>query len=155
MQQELAGKEENLAYFRSIKAALFVMAPLVVGVLWMGGMMKLFGMQLNFFNVVVFPSIIGMGDDAGVHMYHRYLQEGRRSLPFVMKRTGLAVFLSMITTVVGYAGLLNAHHPGLQSIGYLAIMGLGTTLLTAYFVLPALLEVFDRKQHLAREGAAE
>jgi predicted RND superfamily exporter protein len=117
--------------------------------------MKLFGMQLNFFNVVVFPSVIGMGDDAGVHMYHRYLQEGRKSLPFVMKRTGLAVFLSMITTVVGYAGLLNAHHPGLQSMGYLAIIGISTTLITAYFVLPALLEVFDRRRHLgAADGAA-
>jgi predicted RND superfamily exporter protein len=141
--------------FRNVKAALFVMVPLVVGVLWMGGLMKIFGMQLNFFNVVVFPSVIGMGDDAGVHMYHRYLQEGRKSIPFVMKRTGLAVFLSMITTVVGYAGLLNAHHPGLQSMGWLAIMGISTTLLTAYFVLPALLEVFDRKKHFAAEAAAE
>ncbi len=140
--------------FRSVKAALLVMTPVVVGVLWMGGMMKLFGMQLNFFNVVVFPSIIGIGDDAGVHIYHRYREEGRKSIPFVMKRTGLAVTLSTVTTIVGYAGLLNAHHPGLQSIGYLAIMGLGTTLVTAYFVLPALLEVFDRKRHVAAEGAA-
>ena len=90
-----------------------------------------------------------------MHIYHRYREEGRKSIPFVMKRTGLAVTLSTVTTVVGYTGLLNAHHPGLQSIGYLAIIGLGTTLLTAYFVLPALLETFDRKQHLAREGAAE
>ena len=141
--------------FRSVRAALFVMAPLVLGVLWMGGLMKVFGMQLNFFNVVVFPSVIGMGDDAGVHMYHRYLQEGRKSLPFVMKRTGLAVSLSMVTTAVGYGGLLNAHHPGLQSMGYLAIIGLTTTLITAYFVLPALLEVFDRGRHVAREGAAD
>jgi hypothetical protein len=141
--------------FRSVQAALFVMVPVVVGVLWMGGMMKLFGMQLNFFNVVVFPSIIGIGDDAGVHIYHRYREEGRRSIPFVMKRTGLAVTLSTLTTIVGYAGLLNAHHPGLQSIGYLAIMGLCTTLVTAYFVLPALLEVFDRGKHLKLDAAAE
>jgi predicted RND superfamily exporter protein len=132
--------------FRSVRAALFVMTPVVVGVLWMGGLMKLFGMQLNFFNVVVFPSIIGIGDDAGVHIYHRYMEEGRRSLPFVMRRTGLAVTLTTVTTMVGYAGLLGAHHPGLQSIGYLALIGLSTTLLTAYFVLPALLEVFDRRR---------
>jgi predicted RND superfamily exporter protein len=72
-----------------------------------------------------------------------------------MKRTGLAVFLSMITTVVGYAGLLNAHHPGLQSMGWLAIIGISTTLITAYFVLPALLEVFDRTGHFAAKAAAE
>jgi uncharacterized protein len=141
--------------FRSLKATVFVMVPLMIGVLWMGGLMKIFGMQLNFFNVVVFPSVIGMGDDEGVHMYHRYLEEGRKSLPFVMKRTGLAVFLSTITTAVGYAGLLNASHPGLRSMGWLAIMGVTCTLTTAYLVLPALLEVFDRKQHLRAEAAAE
>ncbi len=140
--------------FRSVKSALFVMTPVVVGVLWMGGLMKVVGMQLNFFNVVVFPSIIGIGDDAGVHMYHRYREEGRRSLPFVMRRTGLAVFLTTITTIVGYSGLVGAHHPGLQSIGYLAIIGLGTTLVTAFFVLPALLEVFDRRRHLREEAVA-
>lgn len=132
--------------FRRLKAVLFIMSPLLVGVVWMGGLMYVFGMQLNFFNVVVFPSIIGIGDDSGVHIYHRYMEEGRRSIPFIMRRTGLAVVLTTVTTIVGYSGLLGAHHPGLQSIGYLAIIGLITTLITAFFVLPALLEAFDRRK---------
>ncbi|MDP2957184.1 MAG: MMPL family transporter [Longimicrobiales bacterium] len=136
--------------FRNLKAVLFIMTPLVGGVLWMGGLMYVFGMQLNFFNVVVFPSIIGIGDDSGVHIYHRYMEEGRRSIPFIMRRTGLAVVLTTACAAMGYSGLLGAHHPGLQSIGYLAIVGLVTTLITAFFVLPALLEVFDSKKGVRR-----
>ena len=130
--------------FRSLRAAAFVMIPVLIGVLWMGGVMALLGMKLNFFNVVVFPSIIGIGVDDGVHIYHRYLEEGSEALPFVLRRTGLGVALTTFTTMVGYSGLLTAHHPGLQSIGYLAVIGLATTLATAVFVLPSLLETFDR-----------
>jgi uncharacterized protein len=131
-----------LANFRSLRAALFVLTPLLVGVVWMGGAMELFGMQLNFFNVVVFPSLIGIGVDNGIHIHHRYLEEGPGSLPFVLKRTGMAIVLTTSTTIIGYSGLVMAHHPGLQSIGELAVIGLVATLLSAFFVLPALLERF-------------
>jgi len=92
-----------------------------------------------------------MGDDSGVHIYHRYMEEGRRSIPFIMRRTGLAVALGTAGAAMGYAGLVGAHHPGLRSLGYLAIMGLATTLITAFFVQPALLEVMDSRKHLAKE----
>jgi len=141
--------------FRDLRAVLFIMTPLVGGILWMGGLMYVFGMQLNFFNVVAFPSVIGMGDDSGVHIYHRYMEEGRRSIPFIMRRTGLAVVLGTAGAAMGYAGLLGAHHPGLRSLGYLAIIGLVTTLITAFWVLPALLEVIDRRRHLAKEAKHE
>ncbi len=131
-----------LANFRSVSAALFVLTPLLVGLAWMGGAMHFFGMQLNFFNVVVFPSLVGIGVDDGIHIYHRYREEGPGSLPFVVRRTGAAVMLTTVTTMIGYSGLVMAHHPGLQSIGLLAQIGLFTTFLSAVWVLPALLEVF-------------
>ncbi len=99
-------------------------------------------MELNFFNLVVFPSLVGIGIDDGVHIYHRYREEGPGSLPFVLQRTGMPVLVTTITSCVGYSGLLFAHHPGLQSIGKLAIVGLTATLVSAYLILPALLEIF-------------
>ena len=52
--------------------------------------------------------------------------------------------LTTISTIVGYQGLLMAHHPGLQSTGLLAVVGLSTTFVSAVWSLPAMLEVFDR-----------
>ena len=129
---------------KRIKPTLLIMTPLLYGIAWMGGIMYFMGMELNFFNVVVFPSLVGIGIDDGVHIYHRYKEEGPGSLPFVLRRTGLAVGVTTITTIVGYSGLLMAHPPGLQSIGLLAVVGLSTTFVSAVWILPAMLEVFDR-----------
>jgi len=131
-----------LADFRSLRGALIVMSPLLVGVLWMGGAMHFLGMKLNLFNIVVLPSVIGIGVDSGVHIFHRYREEGAGSLHLVLRRTGLAVTVATATTIVGFSGLVLATHPGLQSMGKLAVLGLSATLLSALTVLPALLELF-------------
>ncbi len=134
-----------LADFRNLRDTILVLTPLVVGVVLMGGVMFLLGMKLNFFNIVVFPSIVGIGVDNGVHILHRYKEEGPGSLYHVLRHTGWAITMTTSTTIVGYSGLILASHPGLQSIGDLAIIGLGATYVTAMIVLPALLQ-FTEKQ---------
>jgi predicted RND superfamily exporter protein len=131
--------------FRSLRRGALVISPLVIGLVAMGGAMAALGMQLNLFNLVVLPSIVGIGVDSGVHVYHRYLGEGPGSLPFVLRRTGLAVTVATLTTMVGYSGLLTASHPGLVSIGKLAIVGLATTLVSAVVLFPALLQVLENR----------
>ncbi len=133
-----------LADVRGVRVTLIIMSPLVLGLMWMGGLMFVLGMKLNLFNIVVLPSVVGIGVDTGVHLRHRYSTEGRGSLYFVLRRTGPAVAIATITTIVGYTGLIMASHPGLESIGKLAVVGLSATLVTALFLLPALLEVTDR-----------
>jgi predicted exporter len=57
----------------------------------------------------------------------------------------MAVGITTVTTIVGYSGLLMAQHPGLQSIGKAAVIGLATAFVTAVFVLPAILEVRQQR----------
>ena len=138
---------------KKVKSAALVLTPLALGVLWMIGLMKLFGMKLNLFNIVVLPSVIGIGVDNGVHIFHRYREEGPGSLYFVLRRTGLAITMTTLTTIVGYSGLIMAHHPGLNSIGKLAVLGLTATYVAAVVVLPALLELFHKTHQNAEEMA--
>ncbi|MFQ5678366.1 MAG: RND family transporter [Gemmatimonadota bacterium] len=142
-----------LADFRSLKAAALVLAPLAIGVVWMGGAMHAVGMKLNFFNIVVLPSIVGIGVDSGVHIYHRYLEEGSGSLPIVLRNTGLAIAMTTLTTIVGYSGLILARHPGLRSIGRLAVIGLLATFVAAVVLLPAILQLLERRQVRERAEA--
>ena len=136
--------------FRSLKATLLVLTPLALGLLWMGVIMFLFGIKLNFFNIVVLPSVIGIGVDNGVHIYHRYKEEGSGSLYFVLKNTGVAVSMTTLTTIVGYSGLILARHPGLNSIGDLAVIGISSAFVTAVVVLPALLQFFEARIRQSR-----
>ena len=132
-----------LADFRSLRSALLVIFPLACGTVWMCGSLYLQDLKLNFYNMVALPTIIGMGIDNGVHLYHRYRQEGPGSMPVVIRSTGGAMFISMLTTMIGFFGLMMATHPGLNSIGRLALIGLLTCFVAAVLVLPAILEVLE------------
>ena len=137
---------------RSLRSALMVLLPLVIGIIWMCGAMTLLGMKINLFNMVVIPSVIGLSLDSGVHLYHRYLEEGAGQLWKVMMTTGQAVAIGAITTMLGFGDLVLARTPGLQSLGALAVLGLITTLVTALVLFPAALQVMDN--WLARRGIA-
>ncbi len=132
--------------FRSIKWSAFALIPLVVGVLWMILLMEVFGMKLNMYNLIVLPAVLGIGNDAGVHLVHRYLEEGKGSIRRMLNSTGEHVFMSSLTTMIGFGGLLLSFHPGLRSIGELAVAGIGMTLVAALVFLPALLQWMEDRE---------
>lgn len=131
--------------FRSFRWSVISMLPLVVGLLWLFGIMMIFGLQFNFYNLVVLPAILGIGEDSGVHLAHRYRDEGKNSMWAVLSSTGQHISMGSITTMLGFAGLLFTSHPGLQSLGVMAVIGIGMTLLTSLTFLPALIQWLEDK----------
>lgn len=126
--------------FRSFRWTIIGMLPLTVGLLWLFGIMMLTDMMFNFYNLVVLPAILGIGEDNGVHLAHRYKEEGRSSMWDVLSSTGQHVTIGSITTMLGFSGLLFTNHPGLQSIGTMAVIGIGMTLIAALTFLPSLIQ---------------
>src|SRR5690606_39212608 len=120
--------------------------PLIVGVAWMLLLMGLLDMKLNFYNLVVLPAVLGIGNDAGVHIVHRYRERGRGSVVDVLRTTGEQIVACSMTTMVGFAGPLLSFHPGLRSIGSLAVIGIGATLIASMIFLPALLQRLEDRQ---------
>ena len=138
--------------FRSAKWSLIAMIPLVIGLVWTFGIMMLTGMMFNFYNLVVLPAILGIGTDNGVHLAHRYREEGRGSMWEVLSSTGQHITIGSITTILGFFGLLFTHHPGLQSIGQMAMLGIGMTLLSGLILLPALVQWLEDKDWIDFEA---
>jgi predicted RND superfamily exporter protein len=135
-----------LISFRSFRWAIIAMLPLMVGLLWLFGIMILTGMMFNFYNLVVLPAILGIGEDNGVHLAHRYREEGQNSMWDVLSSTGQHITVGSLTTMLGFSGLLFTNHPGLQSLGEMAVIGIGMTLVAALTFLPALIQwLEDRK----------
>lgn len=132
--------------FRSFRWSLIAMLPLAVGLLWLFGIMMIFGLQFNFYNLVVLPAILGIGEDSGVHLAHRYRDEGKNSMWTVLSSTGQHITMGSVTTMLGFAGLLFVSHPGLQSLGVMAVIGIGMTLLTSVTFLPALIQWLEDRE---------
>lgn len=141
--------------FGSVRWAALAVLPLVVGVLWMLLAMELGDFKLNFYNLVVLPAILGIGNDAGAHLVHRYREEGPGSIWRVLRSTGEHVTMGALTTMLGFGGLLLSFHPGLESMGLLAVVGIATTLLAALLFLPALLQWLEGDAPTSRPSEKE
>lgn len=138
--------------FRSVKLALASVLPLGIGLLMMLGLLSITNHRLNFMNLVILPILLGFGVSHGLYLLHRYL-EGVPPL-VALRSVGSAVASSTLTTIAGFGSLFFAEHLGLRSIGYVACLGLGTTLLISFTVLAAVLQLmYDRKgaEHLGDE----
>jgi predicted RND superfamily exporter protein len=128
---------------RSPKATLVLFTPIFIGVLWTLGAMQLMQIKISYFNLVVFPAMIGIGIDNCVHLYHRYLEEGGGSLFFVMKRTGAIIIVTSLTSIAGFFGLVFSSHKGLYSMGFTAVTGIVLILLASWLFVPAVLGFYD------------
>jgi len=124
---------------RSVRETLVVFAPLALGMLTMVALMYMFGVKLNFINMCVIPSIFTIAIDNTVHLYHRYVKEGRRALPLILANTGLAVLLASLVNASGYVPMLLADFYGLKSLGFLASFGMLGMVLATVAWFPALL----------------
>ena len=132
------------ADFRNLRLVLLAMLPLVVGAVWMVGLMRLFGLQLTLLNVIGVPLILGIGVDDGVHLLHRYRLEGPGHVGTVFSSTGKAVLLTSLTTMLALGSLTFATYRGLGSMGLALFIGVGTCFLTSVLLLPALLGWMER-----------
>ncbi len=131
-------------HFRKPGRVALVLAPLVLAVIWLTGIMALFDVRLNIMNVAVTPMILGIGIDYAVYTMHLYFQSKGTSLPLVLRTSGKALVLSTITTTVGFGSLVIARHPGLSTMGLLATIGVSLCLLATICFLPAAITLRER-----------
>ncbi len=133
--------------FRSLRFALLGVIPLITGGIWMLGIMKTFGVMLTVVNVMAIPMIVGIGIDDGVHVLHRYMFEGLRKTPLVLRSTGKAVLLTSLTTMAGFGSLMTASYRGWVGFGTLLVTGVGACFLTTILFIPSIIGLVTRGQN--------
>lgn len=131
--------------FKSFKKTAFVMVSILMGVLWVFGVLYLLRIKLNLYNMVMIPAVMGMSVDNSIHLYHRYEELGRGRLAEVLSTTGITVLLASLTNAAGFVGLAFASHGGLRSMGVLAVIGVVTCLMSTLLLLPAVLRWRERQ----------
>jgi len=132
--------------FRNTKKAILAIIPLVVGSLWMLGVMEISGLYLTMLNAMAVPMIIGIGVDDGIHIIHRYQLEGQNKHQIVFSSTGRAILLTSLTTMLGFGSLTFATYRGLGSMGIALFIGVGTCFLATVFILPAVMGWVEKKK---------
>ena len=125
----------------SIRLAVITFLPLFTGLALTGALMSVFNVKLNFINIVMLPSIVGIMIDHCIYLSHHILDYSRGASLKSLQETGSAIILSALTSLAGYSSLNIAHHEGVRSIASVVGLGIITCTLCALFMLPALFEL--------------
>lgn len=129
-------------YFRNLFHVLLALAPKLLGMLWMLGVMGWLGIDFNPANATVLPLTLGIGLVFGVHVLHQAIRKPQQMV--FAGPTGRAVAVSGLSTVMGYASLMTTPYQGMASLGLLMAVGILSNLVSALIVLPVLLDQLGR-----------
>ena len=131
--------------FGSLRLAFKTFLPLFTGLALTGALMALFHIKLNFINMVMLPSIVGIMIDHCVYLGHHILDYSRHETTRSVRETGSAIILSALASLAGYVSLNIAHHAGVRSIADVVEAGIIVCTLCALFMLPVLFQMGAHK----------
>jgi uncharacterized protein len=126
---------------QSIRLAVITFLPLFTGLAMTGALMSVFNIKLNFINIIMLPSIVGIMIDHCIYLSHHILDYSKGASLKSLEETGSAIILSALTSFAGYISLNIAHHEGIRSIASVVGLGVITCTVCALFMLPALFEL--------------
>jgi hopanoid biosynthesis associated RND transporter like protein HpnN len=130
---------------------MLVMAPLLVSAFLTVVLFSLFGLSLNFANIIALPLLLGVGVSFNIYFVMNWRSGNTR---FLGSATARAVMFSALTTGTAFGSLALSAHPGTASMGTLLLMSLFCTVITTLFFVPALLATVPRP-HVLLGGVKE
>jgi uncharacterized protein len=124
------------AALRRVGDVLLTLVPLLVAGVVTLELMVLFGMSLNFANVIALPLLFGVGVAFKIY-YIMAWRSGRMNL--LQSTLTRAVFFSALATATAFGSLWLSPQPGLSSMGELMVLALCCTMAAAVWFQPALM----------------
>lgn len=131
--------------FRQPEALLFVVVPLLVGVVWTLGLASLFVERITQVTLTFAAILIGLGIDFSIHLYNRYLEDvrlgrsARASINSAMQFTGPSIVAGALTTGFAFFGMMLTQFEGFRELGLFGGVGIIMCLLAMALTLPPMM----------------
>lgn len=138
---------------KSLRGTAALILPLLFSLLWTLGLLKVLGIKHSGYNLLAFPAMLAYGIINGVHFYHRYLEEGRGSVHFVLRRTGETTAVATLVGMAGFVGMAFSDHRGLASLGQTALIGLFMSLVAPLLIMPLIIGWLEEKVPVEKSPA--
>ena len=123
---------------RSGSLPFVVLLPLVLSLIWVAGAMSFGGVAASVVTAAIIPMVLGIGVDGGVHLLAAWRRHDG-DLGVVFAETGLAVVVTITTSIAAFGAFVVAKSPSLIQFGALAAGALFGCLIVTLLILPILL----------------
>lgn len=144
--------------FRSWYGVVLPLATVAISSICAIGMMGIFRQPLTVVSTAVPALLISIGSAYGIHVLARYREEGegrimspQATLKKVISKTGVAIFIAAVTTVVGFASNLVSDISAIRVFGAVTGFGVIVAFVTALTFIPAVLQFIKPKEQVVRE----
>lgn len=124
------------AFFRSFKAVLFSMIIIGIVVIWTLGTLALMGFKITLLSGLIPPVIVTLGITNAIYLLNKYHLEFAKTknkldaIRVVVRKMGLATFLTNLTVAIGFLTLLSTDVIILREFGIVA----GVNIMALFFV---------------------
>ncbi|PKA83233.1 hypothetical protein ATE92_1383 [Ulvibacter sp. MAR_2010_11] len=122
-------------FYRNIRLTVITVLPIIITWFITIGLMGLFNIEFNIFNVIISTFIFGLGVDYSIFTTNGLLQEEELDMKALITHK-TAILLSVITTMMGIGVLVFAKHPALYSISLVSMIGIFSTLIITFTLQP-------------------
>ncbi len=123
-------------FFRSVRAVLFSMIIIGIVVIWTLGTLSLFGFKITLLSGLIPPVIVTIGITNAIYLLNKYhlefikTKDKVQAITTVVKKMGLATFLTNLTVAIGFLTLLATDIIILREFGIVA----GINIMALFFV---------------------
>src|SRR5688572_5967360 len=123
-------------FFRSFRAVMFSMIIIAIVVVWTLGTLALFGYKITLLSGLIPPVIVTIGITNAIYLLNKYHLEFARTkdkldaITTVVKKMGLATFLTNLTVAIGFLTLLATDIIILREFGIVA----GINIIALFFI---------------------
>jgi Predicted exporter len=128
-------------FFGSLEITLITNIPIFLGWLVTLGLMGMFNIQFNAFNIIITTLIFGLGVDYAIFVTKGLLEQytyGTDDLPAYKS----GVIMSALATLLCFGILVFAKHPAIRSISVIPLIGLLVVVLMSFSIQPWLFRTF-------------
>jgi predicted RND superfamily exporter protein len=123
-------------FFRSFRAVMFSMIIIAIVVVWTLGTLSLFGFKITMLSGLIPPVIVTIGITNAIYLLNKYhlefvrTQDKIEAITVVVRKMGLATFLTNLTVAIGFLTLLSTDVLILREFGVVA----GVNIIALFFV---------------------
>jgi uncharacterized protein len=150
-------------FFRSFKAMFFPALVVLSGVATAMGSMVLFGYQITILTGMIPPLLIVIGIPNSIYILNKYHQEYRlhlnkiKALKRVIMKMGNAIFLTNLTTALGFAAFTTTSSEILKEFGVIASLNILFLFVLSILLIPIIFSFLNPPgerhiRHLKRRG---
>ena len=145
----LQGGLNGIRPLQGLKVVIIAGLPTLCAIFWTLGIIGYTNYEVTMTVIIVGPILLALGVSYGLHITNRYAEEEgtkQQKMKASLSSTGKAVFLSAVTTVIGFISLVFTPMAPIQTVGIALSGGIVVVYILTMFMVPNLTLLLDLRK---------